>query len=135
MPCEDSSSRIKVRVDGADRLLSFDYNKMTCSKSIGGEASYLTIVRGKQIRKIVELGLHEVLAALNISDPDDQFLLFLEWDALRTALLRYLGEDDEIDPERYQIASVQYDGETAEIVQVIRPPKAMPAIIACTLKK
>ena len=135
MPCDDSSSRIEVRVDGEDRIAGFRFRKMTCSKGIGGDLGFEDYCRGRGIDEIRSLPIESVFRDLDVTDADDRFLLYLEWEALRAALDRYVGEDEHLDSERFRIASIEWDGSGAEIIQIIRPPKNMPAIIACTLTK
>ena len=130
MPCKDTTSEITLRLDKNDRLIDFAFAKITCSKTIGGGTGYLEYCIGRSAEEIIEFEFSELLEKFELSTTEDQFLFFLEWEAVGSALAHYLGRGDEVDHERYQIASITYD-ETIEIFQVVKPLKEMPKIIPC----
>jgi len=131
MPCKDSSSIVKVKLDLEERLLDFDFSKITCSKEIGGATGYMEYCSGKSAQEILAFDFNDLTFTLGIDDPDDQFFLYLEWDALRTALCQYLGNEEEIDRERYQLSSIIHESDFIEIFQVIRPQQNMPKLVSC----
>ena len=59
------------------------------------------------------------------------FLVYLEWSALRSALIQYLGRDEDVDTEHFEVASVEYNDQEVQIIQVIRPNTEMPKIQSC----
>ncbi len=130
MPCKDTTSEITLRLDKNDRLIDFEFNKITCSKTIGGGTGYQEYCSGRSAEEILELDFSELVNQLELQETEDQFLFFLEWEAVGSALAHYLGRSDEVDQERYQIASITYD-EIIEIFQVVKPLKEMPKIIPC----
>lgn len=134
MPCKDSSSIVKVFIDHDDRLIDFDFSKITCSKEIGGGTGYREHCLGKSIEEIFKIDFNEISRTFDLADTEDQFFLYLEWDALRTAIAQYRGCDEDIDPERYKIASINYDEDKIEIRQVILPPKDLPKLISCAVQ-
>lgn len=134
MPCKDSSSKIVVRLDRQDRLIDFDFSKITCSKEIGQGTGFKEYCLGRTIEDIFKSDFNEILRVLNLKDSEDQFLLFLEWDALRTSIAQYRGLENEVDTQRYQISSITYDEDQVEISQVIRPLKEMPKIVSCAVQ-
>lgn len=111
--------------------MSFDFSKITCSKEIGGGTGYQDYCAGRGIEDIIKIGFNEIVEALDLWEPEEQFFLYLEWDALRTALKQYLGRDEGVDAERYRIASIVHDADEIEISQVIGPIKDMPKIVSC----
>jgi hypothetical protein len=131
MPCKDTSSVVKVKLDLNEHLLDFDFSKITCSKEIGGGTGYLEYCVGKSVEEILEIHFNELIQALGLDDPDDQFFLYLEWDALRTALCQYLGKEEEVDRERYQLVSIAHEQNFIEISQVIHPEQNMPKLVSC----
>jgi len=131
VPCKDSSSIVKVKLDLEERLLDFDFSKITCSKEIGGGTGYMEYCSGKSAQDILALDFNNLTQSLELEDPDDQFFLYLEWDALRTALCQYLGNDEEIDRERYQLSSIIHEMDFIEISQVIHPQHNMPKLVSC----
>ncbi len=131
MPCKDSSSLVKVKLDLEERLLDFDFSKITCSKEIGGGTGYMEYCSGKSAQEILTFDFNDLTRILGMQDPDDQFFLYLEWDALRTALCQYLGNDEEIDRERYQLSSIIHEIDFIEISQVIHPQQNMPKLVSC----
>ena len=135
MPCNDTTSRIVVHLDLQDRLIDFEYTKITCDKAIVSNAGYQDYCVGKSIEEILAIDFSQLLGELKPASKDEEFLLFLEWDALRAALLQYIGGDEHLDREKYQIAAISYDADRIEIRQVILPPKDMPEIIPCHLAR
>ncbi len=131
MPCKDSSSLVKVKLDLEERLLDFDFSKITCSKEIGGGTGYMEYCSGKSAQEILTFDFNDLTRILGMQDPDDQFFLYLEWDALRTALCQYLGNEEEIDRERYQLSSIIHEIDFIEISQVIHPQQNMPKLVSC----
>lgn len=131
MPCKDTTSRVTVYLDSDDRLTDFDFSKITCRKEIGGGTGYLAYCKGKSAEEILRLEFQESLDFLELETSEEQFFLYLEWDALRTSIAQYLGNDADIDGDKYQIASISSDEAGTTIVQVIRPPETMPNIVSC----
>jgi hypothetical protein len=132
MPCKDTSAQISVRLDSEDRLIDFNYGKLTCSKVIGGGTGYKEYCVGRNIEEISKLEFADLLEIFNPEESEAQFLLYLEWDALRTAIAQYLGEA--VDMEMYQLASVSWDEGNVEICQIILPVKDMPKVVSCAVK-
>ena len=86
------------------------------------------------LKELLSVSYRDAAAALKLSAEDEQFILYMEWDALRSALAQYLGMDDEdIDGERCQITSIDSDDEGTEVAMVILPPKELPKILPCSL--
>ena len=131
MPCKDTASKVTVFLDVEDRLVDFDFSKIACSKEIGGGTGYIGYCKGKSTEEIMQIDFQEPLEFLNPETNEDQFFLYLEWDALRTSIAQYLGDTSNIDQNRYQVASITSDEVGTTIVQVIRPPKEMPKVISC----
>ena len=131
MPCKDTTSRVTVLLDQEDCLVDFDFSKISCNKEIGGGTGYLEYCKGKSIDEIMRLEFQEILDFLAPESTEDQFFIYLEWDALRTSLAQYLGEVADIDQEKYQISSITSDEKGTTIVQVICPPEKIPDIISC----
>lgn len=134
MPCKDTTSRVTIQLDPNDRLTDFDFSKITCGKEIGGATGYKDFCAGKEIDDIVAVEFQDILNILKPRGTEDQFFLFLEWDALRSGLLQYSGHDEEVDLDRYQVASIEYNEGQVKIIQIIRPPKEMPKIKSCATR-
>lgn len=136
MPCSDSSSSITFKIDPHERFVSFDFAKITCGREISGETGYSKYCAGKPIEEIVGFPFRQVATDLDTTDEEARFILYLEWDALRSAIAQYLGlDDDEIDRERCLITSVENTPSGTEVALVILPPKELPKIIPCGLAK
>ncbi|MFH1276842.1 MAG: hypothetical protein ABIK65_00460 [Candidatus Eisenbacteria bacterium] len=131
MPCDDSTSRIEVLVDGEERLIGYRYRKITCSKEIGGGTGLEPFCAGRPVEDLLALSFDEALAATAPTDEEDRFFVFLEWDALRAALSCYRGEDPGGDHGRYRIASIEHDPEGTLIRLDVRPPADLPPIRPC----
>ncbi len=113
--------------------MNFDFSKLTCQKTIGGGSGFLEHCKGKNLSTLESQEFAEVAGSLGIPEGEEQFLLFLEWDALRTTIMHYLGKSDLLDTDRYQLESIDYGEEGVEIRQVIKPPSEMPKVVSCTV--
>jgi len=132
MPCSDSSSSIDIQFDPKGRFLAFDFAKITCGREITAKTGYSEYCKGKKAEHILKLTYNEVARGLKLEKEDEQFILYLEWDALRSALVQYLGvEDDEIDTDRCHITSIEETEKGTTVALVILPPKELPKIMAC----
>jgi hypothetical protein len=131
MPCKDTTSQITVILDERDCLVSFDFSKLTCQKSVGGGTGFVEYCRGKHIGEVVKLEFSDLVVDLGLTDSEEQFLLYLEWDALGAALSQYQGSSNEVDRDRYQIATIAYESERVEIRQMVASPEEMPKLIPC----
>lgn len=135
MPCSDSSSSIAIKLDNEERLVSFDFAKITCGREINGETAYQKYCRGHTLDEILKFGFSETVKKLDLQkDEEKQYVLYLEWDALRSAIVQYLGVDIEgVDHERCIISSITHDENGVEIAEVILPPHELPKILPCSL--
>ena len=131
MPCNDTASKITVWLGSDDRLTGCDFTKLTCNRTVGGETGYLEQCMGLSAEEILKIEFQEALDQLNSENIENQFLLYLEWDALRTSIAQYLGKLEDINQERHQIVSIAHDENGVTIIQEIQPPAAMPKIISC----
>ncbi len=133
MPCKDTTALMTVRVDHSDFLINYDYAKISCAKAIGNGQSFQQYCEGKPIQQILEWEFFQILQDLQLpeEDSENQFLVYLEWSALRSALIQYLGREDDVDTEHFEVASVEYDEQEVQIIQVIRPNTDMPKIQSC----
>lgn len=133
MPCKDSSALISVEFDNQENLVGFDFSKLTCQKTIGGDGGFLNFCKGKSIKVLVELEFQDVVNYLKVEGTEEQFLTYLEWDALRSTIPHYLGNSETLDTERYQLESISYGEDGVEIRQVIHPPGEMPKLVSCAV--
>jgi len=134
MPCSDSSSSIALKLDHDERFISFEFAKITCGREITAQTGYNTYCCGKPLSEIIDITFSEAVTAVNIHEEEVQYVLYLEWDALRSSIAQYLGVDaDGIDKDRCQITSIEHDERGIEIAQVILPPKELPKILPCSL--
>lgn len=134
MPCSDSSSSIAIRLDSEERLVKFDFAKITCGREIGAKTDYQKYCQGKTLEEILKIGFSQTIQELNIQEEERQYVLYLEWAALRSAVAQYLGiADADYDKDRCKITSIEYDENGIEIAEVIFPPKELPKILPCSL--
>lgn len=134
MPCSDSSSSINIRLDHEEKFLGFEYAKITCGRSIEGETGLSDHLAGQAIQDILQTPFTTIDKDLALTDDEARFILYLEWDALRSALAQYSGvESDAIDADRCRISSIDYTHTSIDIALVILPPKEMPKILPCSL--
>ena len=135
MPCSDSSSGLNIRLDHYERLVTFDFAKITCSREITGNTGYSKYCAGKTLDEILIHNYHCLITELAIeNDAEKKFILHLEWEALRAGIAQYLGlERADIDKDRCQITSIECDENGIEIAEVVLPPSELPKILPCNL--
>ena len=135
MPCNDSSSGLNIRLDLNERLVKFDFAKITCSREITGNTGYSEFCQGQSLEEILDHDYYAIAQALKIeNDEEKQFILHLEWEALRAGIAQYLGVDHpSVDADRCRITSIEQTEDFIEIAQVILPPKELPKILPCSL--
>ena len=129
MPCKDTTAEITIHLDENDCLIDFTFSKITCNKEIGGGTGFLEYCRGKSAEEILRLEISELLDFFSLESDEDQFLLYMEWEALNAAIAQLLGVS--INNKRYQIASISCDESGTTINQVMSPLKEMPKIVSC----
>lgn len=134
MPCSDSSSSIWFRLDHDERFVSFEFAKITCGREITSQTGLSKYFSGKDPQEILNSSFQNLQTDLPQKDEESQFILYMEWDALRSALAQYLGVHNEaIDYERCRITLINYDEQGIEVAEVILPPKELPKILPCSL--
>ena len=134
MPCSDSSSSIAFRLDNDDNFVSFEFAKITCGREITSQTGLNQYFLGKTPQDILNSSFETIQAHLPQKDEESQFILYMEWDALRSAIAQYLGvEYAEIDADRCRITSINYDDGGVDVAEVILPPKELPKILPCSL--
>ena len=131
MPCKDTTSKITVILDKNDLLINFEFSKITCNKEIGGGTGYLEYCKNKSADEIVQVEFEEPLQILKPKSTEDQFFLYMEWDALRTCLAQFVGSEIDVDLKQYRIASIDSNKSSTSIIQFMSPPEKMPKIIPC----
>ena len=129
MPCKDTTAEITIHLDEKDCLVDFEFSKITCNKEIGGGTGFLEYCKGKPAEEILDLEFNELLDFFSIESDEDQFLLYLEWEALQAAIAQLLGIS--VNNKRYQIASISCDEGGTTINQVMLPLKEMPKVTSC----
>ena len=137
MPCSDSSSGLNLRLDLNERLVKFDFTKITCSGEIAGGGKLSSFCAGKSPEEILGLDFGMLVSALDLFDDEEaQFILYMELDALKSALVEYLGiEYQGVDAKRCRISSIAHGDEFIDIALVILPPKELPKILPCCSPK
>ena len=133
MPCSDSSSGLNIRLDLNERLVKFDFAKITCSSEIERGKRLSQFCHGKTLEEILGLDFGMLVSALNLfANEEAQFILYMELDALKSAAVQYLGiEYPGVDMERCKISSIEGGDEFIDIALVILPPKELPKILPC----
>lgn len=134
MPCSDSSSGLNIRLTHEQKLLSFEFAKITCSSEISAQTGLSAYCKGKGLAEILELDFYMLVSVLNLNDDEEKkFIMYLELDALKAGIAQYLGIDHpSVDPDRCRISAIEYSEDFIDIAEVILPPKELPKIIPCS---
>ncbi len=137
MPCSDSSSGLNIILDAQERIIKFEFAKITCSREISAATGLSAFCRGKPLGEILALDFHSLRAEFGIAqDEEAQFILYLELEALKSGIAQYLGvEHPSLDSDRCRVTAIEYSPEGVEISLVILPPKEMPKILPCSLAR
>ena len=135
MPCNDSSSGLNIRLDHNERLVQFDFAKITCSSEIDGDKRLSRFCAGRTLDEILDLDFRMLVSFLDLNDDEEaQFILYVELDALKSAVAQYLGvEYPGFDAQRCKVSSIEHTDEHTDIAIVILPPKELPRILPCSL--
>ena len=92
MPCSESSSGLNIRLDLNGRLVKFDFAKITCSSEIGRGKKLSQFCAGKTLEEVLDLDFRMLVSVLVLNaDEEAQFILYLEFEALKSAIVQYLG--------------------------------------------
>ena len=129
MPCKDTTAEITIRLDEKDCLIDFVFSKITCNKEIGGGTGFFDYCRGKCAEEIMTLEFSALLDLFSLKSEEDQFLLYMECEALQSGIAQLLGAP--INSKRYQIASISFDETGTTIRQVMSPLEEMPKVVSC----
>ncbi len=131
MPCSASSSELNIRLDSRERFVKFDFAKIPCSRAIGGGTGLSEFCAGKSLEEILDLDFRMLVSVFNFnSDEESQFILYVQLDALKAAIVKFLGiEHPSADNERCQVTGVQQGDGFTDITFVILPPKEFPNIL------
>ncbi len=129
MPCKDTIAEITIHLDENDCLIDFVFSKITCNKEIGGGTGFFEYCRGKSAEEIMTLEFSALLDLFSLNSEEDQFLLYMECEALQSGIAQLLGEP--INSKRYQIDSINFDQMGTTIRQVMSPLEEMPKIVSC----
>ena len=131
MPCDETASEIVVHIDGEERLSGYRYEKLSCGKKVGLGGPYLAFAKGRVIDELADIDFPHVLAACGKPEGEAEFLLYLEWRAVREALRAYLGKEGGAAPERYRLAEVITGEDEVTVSMIVYPPDNMPEILPC----
>ena len=134
MPCSDSSSGLNIRFDTEERLITFEFAKITCSSEISAQTGLSDLCKGRPLADILDMDFNMTVSVLGLNeDQEKQFILYLELEALKAGIAQYLGVDHpSIDAERCRITAIEHTEEYIEIALVILPPKELPKITSCS---
>lgn len=137
MPCSDSSSGLNIRFDQDEKLISFEFAKITCSSEITAQTGLMALCQGKPLKDILHIDFHMTVSVLGLNDDQEkQFIMYLELEALKSGIAQYLGEEHpNLDAERCRITAIEHTEEYTEIALVILPPKELPKIVSCASAK
>lgn len=119
-----SSNNFILTINKKDCLEAFQFRKFPCGQSIPNNQKFITRCVGQKLENIISTPFPALIKDLKIEDPQEEFYLYIEWDALRTILAQYLGvEDEAIDKDRCCINSIQQKEEGTCIEGFLLPPK------------
>jgi len=129
MQTNNNSTELIIIIGPDDRLSSFRFTKNICGKNVSDSQDYENLCKSHTLHNIFHFSFEHVCDKLSVFSEEDQFILFLEWDALRTGIGKYLGiETEGIDKDRCLIESIEEHIDGTEVSMVLLPPKGLPDI-------
>jgi NifU-like protein involved in Fe-S cluster formation len=94
MPCSDSTSGLNLRLDQDERLVFFQFAKITCSSEIGAGTGLNAFCVGKSLEEILNIDFYMLRTILGLEhDEEKQFIMYMELEALKAGVAQYLGVD------------------------------------------
>ena len=73
MPCKDTTAQITIILDEKDCLLSYDFAKLTCQKSVGGGIGFAEFCQGKHVSEVIQLEFSDLVVELGLNSSEEQF--------------------------------------------------------------
>ncbi len=135
MPCQDSSANMIIKLNNDDHLDYFYFTKLACGSPIDAQTGFQDYCKGKKALEILDFDFSGIVNELGLENEEQQFILYLEWDALRASLAAFFGiEKDTIDAERCRITSIKHDEDGILISEIVLPPRDLPDLIPCHLR-
>ena len=86
MPCNDSSASISLKIDKEEKLISFDFAKISCGRRINGDTGFHNLCHDQNLKEVLSMRFEDIIKKLQINDEENLFILYLEWDCLRSAI-------------------------------------------------
>jgi len=86
MPCNDITDTIRIRLDSADRLLSYTLNKKTCGGGVGAASLLENRVHGRTVEDLLGLSADDLVPPDSGMEEAEEFLTLKHFFALQIAL-------------------------------------------------
>jgi hypothetical protein len=123
------TSNITIQIDNQDRLVSFEFSKVPCGIKASPDIHYDRYCAGKTLEEIINIPFEQAASVINPESEEDEFSLYVEWEALRTSIAQYLGIDrEDIDRDRCLMSSLEHTDDSHTISLILLPPKELPKI-------
>lgn len=136
MPCSDTSSSICLFLNPEEQFIAFEYAKITCGREITADTGLNRVFVGSTLEEILNSDFHDITAQLAPQDEETEFILYLEWDALRCAVSEYLADTRvDVDRNRCKVTNIEVHDKGIDIALVILPPRELPKIISCGIRE
>ena len=108
MQAKTIASNITIQIDNEDRLVSFEFSKVPCGINVSPNIHYDQYSKGKTLEEIINIPFEQAAYDLKPKSEEENFFLYVEWEALRTSIAQYLGiEREDIDRDRCMISSIE----------------------------
>ncbi len=134
MPCKDTTANLRLRIDEEEKVIDYEFSKLSCSKPIGAGEIFKSYCLDRKINEIYDLTLDELFKISNADNEEDKFLLYLEWEAVRACIALYQGRIEWDENDRYKIASILHENECVSISMAAAPLTEMPRVMPCSIK-
>ncbi len=119
--------RIKLTIDLHDHITAYDVLSEACSKTVLGNPRLKEFCLHRPLTEILQTSFSNVLEKNFAQTEEEQFLLCMEWDCLRSAIGKYLGlTSADFDSERCQILSIEHGEQEVMVEGIVLPPQDWP---------
>jgi len=134
MPCKDTTANLRLRLDAEEKVIDYEFSKLSCSKPIGAGEVFKNYCLERAIDEIYDLRLEDLFKQAASDNEEDRFLLYLEWEAVRACIALYQGRTEWDEHERYKIASILHENECISISLAAEPLSEMPRVLPCSIR-
>lgn len=131
MPCGDITEKIRLSIDNDERIVSYQFSKITCGGSIGGDLPLGQPLIGTRLDSIMEMTEgSDRLSGISSSDMNE-FIKIKQIRTIKHVIKVYLGREAGGIDNQCTIAGIEYDDQGVTIDAQIKMSLDAGKVQAC----